>query len=215
MTKGGLGGMLKGGLKGLGRLGGAAIGPALAAYDMYSDYKEGKFTGRSIARGIGSVAGGLIGGAAGSFVAPGVGTMLGGAAGAYGGEKFAEGIYDLFGGSDKVLAAPSTKKLAEDQAKSAESLEKISQSLDKSLVPKALGTPPSAALMNTINASPTTAATIKPTLGATTELANNNLKMIFGPDSSTSGNDRVSVTMEGLKSFVLAPYNRERANAAT
>jgi hypothetical protein len=96
-----LGGMAKSGLKGLGKGGLKGIGKGLlkkvpmigALLGAGMEFGENGFNMESITRAGLSGIGGLLGGAAGSFVAPGVGTALGGVGGSMAGDYLGDKIF--------------------------------------------------------------------------------------------------------------------------
>lgn len=96
-----LGGMAKSGLKGLGKGGLKGIGKGLlkkvpmigALLGAGMEFGENGFNMESITRAGLSGVGGLLGGAAGSFVAPGVGTALGGVGGSMAGDYLGDKIF--------------------------------------------------------------------------------------------------------------------------
>ncbi len=93
------------------------IGTALNALMIGSDIADDDW--RGVAGDVGSILGGLLGGAGGSLLMPGAGTLAGGVAGSMAGEELANQLYDLLAGTDKPKEVQDTEAAINAMAKTA------------------------------------------------------------------------------------------------
>jgi hypothetical protein len=90
------------------------------------EYAESGDIGRSIASGVGTTAGTILGGLAGFGVAGPPGAVVGSLGGGYAGDKAVTGLYDrFFGSGDK------TEKMAELESKETQRKESVAQNTDR------------------------------------------------------------------------------------